>query len=98
MPMVRGGRPRQAPGENHLPVLNVQPVLLDPARLIYQYNDAAGGVNAVFDSGAAVYAYAGDAADLFTGTVPAGQYRTDNSRGLFQLGSRPVGTVTCDCY
>jgi hypothetical protein len=44
-----------------------------------------------------VYRY-NDAAGtiLWAGSTPVGQYRTDNSKGLFQLGSAPVGEITLD--
>lgn len=75
---------------------NVSPVLIDPVALIWQYADAAGQVDALYEKGGAVFAYAGDTTNLYAGSTPAGQYRTDNSKGLFQLGSEPQGQITAD--
>ncbi|AHJ69329.1 hypothetical protein [Granulibacter bethesdensis] len=88
-PMARGGTWND-------PIRNVTPVLVDPAHLIYQYSDAPGRVPTVYIGGNAGTTYAGDAADLYSGSVAAGQFRTDNSRGLFQLGSSPSNAVTAD--
>lgn len=90
-PMTRGG-------SGSAPVLNVPPVLVDPVNRIYQYSDGAGGVVAVYEGGLAVFNNAGNVSDLYSGTTPAGQFRTDNARGLFQLGSAPVRPITCDCW
>jgi hypothetical protein len=76
---------------------NIAPVLIDPTNLIYQYNDAAGTVVALYErgaTGASGIVFQANTTDLYTGTTTAGQYRTDNSRGLFQLGSPPVGQIT----
>lgn len=75
---------------------NVTPVLVDPTNRIYQYTDAAGQVVALYERGKAVFTYDGDTSDLYTGSTPSGRYRTDNSRGLFQLGAAPAGPITCD--
>lgn len=73
---------------------NLAPVLIDPTNRIYQYNDAAGTVVALYERGSAGITFQSNTTDLYTGTTTAGQYRTDNSRGLFQLGSDPVGQIT----
>jgi hypothetical protein len=76
---------------------NIAPVLIDPTNLIYQYNDAAGTVVALYErgaTGASGIVFQANTTDLYTGTTNAGEYRTDNSRGLFQLGSPPVGQIT----
>jgi hypothetical protein len=88
-PMARGGTASA-------PIYNISPVLIDPAQLIYQYTDGPGTVVRAYEGGAAVWTSDGDVSSLYGGSVPAGHYRTDNSRGLFQLGSQPVGTVTAD--
>ena len=75
---------------------NITPVLIDPTNQIYQYNDAAGTVVALYERGAAVIEFQANTTDLYTGTTNPGEYRTDNSRGLFQLGSAPVGQITLD--
>ncbi len=89
-------RPRTRGGTNTNPVCNVTPTLIDSSRLIYQYNDAAGTVQHLYEGAAEVFAYSGDLTDLW-GTGPSpGHYYTDNSRGLFRLGSTPVHTITAD--
>lgn len=77
-------------------VNNVTPVLVDPAFLIYQYSDAAGSVQQVYEGGAAVFTAGGDVADLYVGSTTAGQYRTNNAHGLFQMGSAPQKAITAD--
>ncbi|ONG56965.1 hypothetical protein BKE38_05060 [Pseudoroseomonas deserti] len=88
--------PRTRGGITSLPVRGIQPLLIDPVARIYQYNDAPGTVVQVYEGGAAVFTSAGDVADLYTGTTPAGQFRTNNARGIFQLGSTAVGVITAD--
>ena len=75
---------------------NITPVLIDPTNRIYQYNDAAGTVVALYERGATGITFQANTTNLYSGTTTAGQYRTDNSRGLFQLGSSPVGQITLD--
>ncbi|HEY0184127.1 MAG TPA: hypothetical protein VGC09_15065 [Rhodopila sp.] len=75
---------------------NVTPVLIDPAHLIYQYSDAPGTVVDLYEGGAANHTFQGDTTNLYAGGTSAGNYRTDNSRGLFQLGSSPVAAITAD--
>lgn len=75
--------------------VNVSPVLIDAANLIYQIHDGSiQSIDDVFDNGVALTLDA-DTTDLYTGSTTAGQYRSDISKGLFQLGSSPgVITVT----
>jgi hypothetical protein len=92
-PQVRGGTALA-------PVRHVTPVLVDPAALIYQYTDGAGTVEALYEgghAGAGGYVFAGNVADLYSGSTAAGEYRTDNARGLFQLGTQPLRAITVDC-
>ena len=90
IPMTRGGSAAS-------PVLNVSPLLVDPVLGIYQWTDGPGGtVVALYEAGAAVFAYAGDVADLTAGQTPPGEYRTCNALGLFQLGSPTAATITAD--
>lgn len=88
-PVTRGGTTAN-------PIKNVAPVLIDPVALIYQYNNAAGSVVTLYEGGATTIIFSSDTTDLYTGSTLAGRYRTDNSRGLFQLGSTPVHQITCD--
>jgi len=96
-PMARGG------ASAGRPIQNVTPVLIDPTNRIYQYNDNPGRVEFLYEnafahtaSGDGALQSAGDTTNLYAGITPIGMYRTDNSRGLFQLGSVPVGQITCD--
>lgn len=91
IPRVRGGNAAN-------PVRGVQPLLIDPINRIYQYTDGAGSVVTLYENAAAVFTNAGNVADLYVGTTPAGQYRTDNARGLIQLGSAAVGLITADVF
>jgi hypothetical protein len=91
-------KPRTRGGTSGDPVRNVPAVLVDPAALIYQYTDAAGTVVTLYERGlSGGITFSANTTDLYTGSTPAGQYRTDNSKGLFQLGSSPVGQITVDC-
>lgn len=78
---------------------NVSPVLILPEEYIYMVND--GSVQAipkVYDSGFEL----DDTADyptlaaLRAATLVAGQYATCIAFGIFRLGGRPDGRVTCD--
>jgi len=93
-PMLRGGTVAS-------PVQNITPTLVDPnpAGFIYQYSDQPGQVIALYEAaatGTGAITFAGDTTNLWAGTTPIGRYRTDNSRGMFQLGSLPVGQITVD--
>lgn len=91
-------KPRVRGGTLAAPVRNVRPVLVDPAALIYQWTDAGGDLVTLYERGLdGGITDAGDVADLYSGSTPAGQYRTDAPRGLFQLGSTPAGEITVDC-
>lgn len=77
-------------------VANITPVLMDPTNRIYQYSDGPGTVTALYEGGDTNITFQSDTTNLYAGSTTAGQYRTDNSRGLFQLGSSPVRTITID--
>lgn len=89
-PMARGGTSSN-------PIRNVTPTLIDPTNQIYQYNDAAGTVVNLYEGASLTITRQTDTTNLYAGSTTAGQYRTDNSRGLFQLGSTPSATITLDC-
>lgn len=90
-------KPRARGGNAANPIRNVPAVLVDPPNLIYQYTDGPGTVVKLYEGGhAGGITYAGDTGDLYSGSTPPGQYRTDNSRGLFQLGSTPAHPITVD--
>lgn len=75
---------------------NVTPVLIDAANLIYQWTDAAGVMLNLYEGAALTYAAATDTSNLYAGSTAAGTFRTNNARGLFQLGTAPVGNITVD--
>lgn len=78
---------------------NLEPVLVNTSRLIYQISDAAlQSVSAVYDRGAALTAGAAysSQADMETNAPSAGQYRVWLAGGMFRLGAAPVGQITCD--
>lgn len=89
-------KPKTRGGTASYPVRDVRPVLIDAANRIYQYTDAAGSVVALYEGGDTNIPFSANTTNLYAGSTPAGQYRTDNSRGLFQLGSSPVRTITVD--
>lgn len=89
LPFCRGG-------SASYPIQNISPILIDPTNRIWQYNDSPGTVVNLYERGATVFTYAGDTTNLYSGSTAAGQYRTDNSRGLFQLGSTAQGEITAD--
>lgn len=75
--------------------VNVTPILIDQANLIYQFHSGSSqALNNVYDNGAAV-TFQADTTNLYSGSTTAGQYRSDISRGLFQLGALPAGVITC---
>nr|WP_314074419.1 hypothetical protein [uncultured Roseococcus sp.] len=88
-PICRGGTPA-------FPVCNVTPVLVDPLNRVYQWNDGPGALIQLYERGGAVFTFAGDTTNLYAGTTPSGSYRTDRSRGLFQLGAPAQGAITAD--
>jgi hypothetical protein len=69
---------------------NVPLTLIDRDNLIYQYNDGPGTVVALYQGAATTISFDADTTDLYTGTTAPGDYRTDNSRGLIQLGLEPA--------
>ena len=75
---------------------NASPTLIDPVSRIWQYSDQGGTVVALYERGAEAIGFASDTTNLYAGSTPPGQYRTDDSRALFQLGSPPQGQITCD--
>ncbi|MEO8714141.1 MAG: hypothetical protein ABI369_03930 [Acetobacteraceae bacterium] len=89
-------KPKCRGGSANWPIRNVTPILVDPVNLIYQYTDAPGTVVALYEGGSPNHILQGDVADLYVGTTNAGQYRTSNVRGMFQLGSNPVQAITVD--
>jgi hypothetical protein len=89
-------KPKTRGGTASFPVQNVSPVLVDATNLIYQYNDAAGTVVALYEGSAVTYTSGGNVADLYASPPSPGQFKTDNARGLFRLGTKPVRPITAD--
>jgi hypothetical protein len=77
----------------------IEPVLVNTAKLIYQFHDgAAQAVDAVYDQGVALTAGTTRAnLAAMEATAPAaGAYDTCLSLGLIRLGASPSGRVTLD--
>lgn len=94
--MVGRPKPKLRGGTGAFPVLNISPILIDPITNVWAFNDGPGLLTNVYENGAAVYTYDGDTTDLWTGSTSAGAFRTDSSKGLFQLGTPKPGQITCD--
>jgi hypothetical protein len=76
--------------------LNVSPVLVDAANLIYQIHDGSmEAVTACYDKGVALTS-GGDVADITAASVSAGQFKTQLSGGYIKLGSTPTGRITAN--
>lgn len=83
-------------------VYSAEPVLVDPVKLIYQFNDGVlTTVHGLFDKGVALTAGANyanyaalDAVDATT--IPAGTYRTCTAEGYIRLGAPTDGLLTGD--
>ncbi|GBQ14722.1 hypothetical protein [Swaminathania salitolerans] len=79
--------------------LNITPVAVDPARLVYQLSDAPGTIEALYEGGfAGGIAFAGTVADVFAHDPPPGHYvvQSDASGLWIRLGTRPVWAITLD--
>lgn len=77
---------------------NVPLTLIDRVNYIYQYNDARGEVTTLYEGAATTITFQANTTDLYSGSTDPGKYRTDNSRGLLQLGSSPAdnAAITAD--
>lgn len=89
-------KPKTRGGTAGNPIRDIAPVLVDPTNRIYQWNDGPGQVIALYEGGDANITHQANVADLYAGATNPGQYRTDNARGLIQLGSAPVRPITID--
>jgi hypothetical protein len=77
-------------------VKNIEPTLVDPVNLIYQFHDGSAlAVDIVRDSGVMLTGM-GDVPDITTAIVGAGQFKTQLSGGYIKLGSTPSGRITAD--
>ena len=75
---------------------NISPTLIDATNRYYQYNNAPGTIQALYEGGAQTITFQADVADLTVGSTSPGYYRTCNAMGMFQLGSVPVHQITID--
>lgn len=89
-------KPKTRGGTTAYPVSNVTPVQIDAPNLIYQYNDGPGTVVGIYEGGAVTYTSGGDTTDLYANPPAPGEYKTDNSRGMIRLGTKPIRPVTLD--
>lgn len=77
---------------------NIQPALVSPANLIYQFHFRRGlQVIGCFDGGVA-YTYAGDVPDITATSVAPGQFKTQlsDAGSYVRLGTAPTKTLTLD--
>jgi hypothetical protein len=82
-------------------VYNISPPLVIPSSLLYQVNDGpVFSIDAVYDRGVALVFYTNyaNSASLLAASIPAGQYATCVSEGLFRLNTVPTGTVCADVH
>lgn len=89
-------------------VRNVAPVLIDALNRIYQWSDGPvqqvtalweGGTRNILPQNATTTSTGApnnDVADLYSGGVASGYYRTCNAKGLFQLGVGAARQITLD--
>lgn len=82
-------------------VKNVQPPIVNTARVVYQVHDGAiASLDAVYDRGIALTSDGtyGTLSDVLNdGLQPgAGQFKVWLAGGLFRLGSSPAGVITAD--
>lgn len=80
-------------------LLNVTPVLLIAAELVYQLNNGPiSAISAIYDTGATLTATSDYATPtlLRAAALVPGQYATCLASGLFRLGGAAFGQVTCD--
>jgi hypothetical protein len=89
VPLARGGNDAN-------PIKNVPLLQIDQVANLWQWTGGAGTIVHLYEGGKAVFAYAGDVDDLSVGETPPGNYRTTNAKGILQLGSPTVNTITAD--
>ncbi len=73
----------------------VEPRLIDPTYLIYQYHDGATSVGPLLDGGVALTSD-GTSTNLYGETIAAGHYRLDETRGMFRLGATPAVQIMAE--
>jgi hypothetical protein len=80
-------------------VQNVQPIIVNTAKLIFQINDGPiAYLPMVYDRGVALTLGADytSQADMMANQPTAGQFRVLKAEGYFRLGATPSGAITCD--
>ncbi|EIZ79238.1 hypothetical protein WSK_2083 [Novosphingobium sp. Rr 2-17] len=80
--------------------LNIEPVLVDAAKQVYQVHDGAiDDIEMVFENALAVNSApltAANASALYSMSIPEGQWAKCPAAGIFRLGGQPSGLVTAD--
>lgn len=71
-------------------VYHISLTLIDRTNRIYACNDGPADIVALYEGGAESIAFQADTTNLYAGATSPGNYRTDVSRGLIQLGSTPA--------
>lgn len=71
-------------------VYHIPLTLIDRTNRIYACNDGPADIVALYEGGAETITFQADVTDLYSGSTSSGNYRTDASRGLIQLGSAPA--------
>lgn len=73
----------------------IEPKLVDFQRRVYQLHDGPmQAIDEVADGGDA-YTFGSHVSDIYASNPAAGTYNTCLAKGLFRLGSSPVGILTC---
>lgn len=80
--------------------LNIEPVLVDAAKQVYQVHDGAiDDIEMVFENALAVNSApltAANSSALYSMTIPEGQWAKCPNAGIFRLGGQPSSLVTAD--
>lgn len=75
----------------------VQPVLVDPSLLIYQFHDGSmESINDVLSGWQTEFTFQSDVADITAGNVPASKFNTSLATGFIRFGSIPSGIITAN--
>lgn len=80
-------------------VFNIQPIMVNSSKLIYQINDGAiASIDAVYDRGVPLIFHADEPtiADMELHDPPAGKYTTCLASGYIRIKTVPSGLLTCD--
>ena len=80
-------------------VFNIQPIMVNSSKLIYQINDGAiASIDGVYDRGVPLTFHADEPtiADMEAHDPPAGKYTTCLASGYIRIKTVPSGLLTCD--